>query len=112
MYEYAHDGPPGCWIVTESGAGGDPDTARRLLRVLDGAPHRRGRVVIGPWPLRQPVLDAEISPDGRWTGSLATEHRSVQLRAIRSVWYRDPARSPDRRTDHAAIADLLQGEHR
>jgi hypothetical protein len=37
MYEYAHDGPPGCWIVTESGAGGDPDTARLLLRVLDGA---------------------------------------------------------------------------
>jgi ATP-grasp ribosomal peptide maturase len=43
------------------------------------------------WFPRRLVLDAEISPDGRWLGSLATEHRSVQLSEIRSVWYRDPA---------------------
>lgn len=43
------------------------------------------------WFPRRLVLDAEISADGVWSGSLATEHRSVQLQEIRSVWYRDPA---------------------
>lgn len=43
------------------------------------------------WFPRRLVLDAEINPDGRWCGSLETEHRAVQLSEIRSVWYRDPA---------------------
>lgn len=43
------------------------------------------------WFPRRLVLDAEISPDGLWSGSLGTEQRSVQLSEIRSVWYRDPA---------------------
>jgi ATP-grasp ribosomal peptide maturase len=42
------------------------------------------------WFPRHLVLDAEINPDELWSGSLATEHRSVQLSGIRSVWYRDP----------------------
>lgn len=43
------------------------------------------------WFPRRLILDAELAPDGRWRGSLATEHRSVQLSEIRSIWYRDPA---------------------
>ncbi|MGH3711255.1 MAG: MvdC/MvdD family ATP grasp protein [Pseudonocardiaceae bacterium] len=36
------------------------------------------------------TLDARLEPDG-WTGTLATTRRSVQLRDIRSVWYRHPS---------------------
>lgn len=36
------------------------------------------------------TLDARLGPDG-WDGALATEHRTVQLRDIRSVWYRHPS---------------------
>jgi ATP-grasp ribosomal peptide maturase len=36
------------------------------------------------------TLDAQLEPDG-WNGTLATERRCVQLRDIRSVWYRHPA---------------------
>jgi ATP-grasp ribosomal peptide maturase len=36
------------------------------------------------------VLDAELV-NGRWTGSLATEHRAVDLGDITAIWYRDPA---------------------
>jgi hypothetical protein len=43
------------------------------------------------WFPRQMVLDARLSEDGHWTGLLSTAHRAVDLGAIRSVWYRDPA---------------------
>lgn len=43
------------------------------------------------WFPRRLVLDAEVAPDGRWSGTLATDQRTVELRGIRSVWYRDPA---------------------
>jgi ATP-grasp ribosomal peptide maturase len=36
------------------------------------------------------VLDARLV-DGRWQGTLVTDHRSVELASIRSVFYRDPA---------------------
>lgn len=37
----------------------------------------------------QLVVDAELV-DGRWVGALRSEHRSVDLVDIRSIWYRDP----------------------
>jgi hypothetical protein len=48
------------------------------------------------------MLDAHLdSATGRWTGELRTEHRRVELGAIRSIWYRDPAafRFPTELTD-------------
>lgn len=36
------------------------------------------------------TLDARLESDG-WNGTLATERRCVQLREIRSVWYRHPS---------------------
>ncbi|HET9253826.1 MAG TPA: ATP-grasp ribosomal peptide maturase [Pseudonocardiaceae bacterium] len=36
------------------------------------------------------TLDAQLEPEG-WNGTLATEHRRVQLSEIRSVWYRHPS---------------------
>lgn len=42
------------------------------------------------WFPRQMVLDARLSDAGRWTGQLGTTHRTVDLGAIRSIWYRDP----------------------
>ncbi|MGH3917013.1 MAG: MvdC/MvdD family ATP grasp protein [Pseudonocardiaceae bacterium] len=36
------------------------------------------------------TLDARLEPGG-WDGTLATEHRTVRLRDIRSVWYRHPS---------------------
>ncbi|MEU6267501.1 ATP-grasp ribosomal peptide maturase [Saccharopolyspora shandongensis] len=53
------------------------------------------------WFPGQLVLDAHIDASGRWTGQLRTEHRSVDLEAITSIWYRDPAafRFPDTLTD-------------
>jgi ATP-grasp ribosomal peptide maturase len=42
------------------------------------------------WFPRRLALDAQLT-GGRWTGTLATEHRSVELSDIRSVWYRDPS---------------------
>lgn len=42
------------------------------------------------WFPRRLVLDARLSDDGRWTGQLSTTHRTVDLGAIRSIWYRDP----------------------
>lgn len=36
------------------------------------------------------VLEARLGADG-WDGELATEHRSVRLCDIRSVWYRHPS---------------------
>lgn len=42
------------------------------------------------WFPRRLVLDAQLA-DGRWSGTLSTEHRSVDLRDIRAIWYRDPA---------------------
>lgn len=43
------------------------------------------------WFPNQLVLDAHLGATGRWTGELRTEHRSVDLNAITSIWYRDPA---------------------
>lgn len=42
------------------------------------------------WFPRRMVLDARLGEDGRWTGRLSTAHRTVDLEAIRSIWYRDP----------------------
>lgn len=36
------------------------------------------------------TLDARLGPEG-WDGVLATPHREVRLREIRSVWYRHPS---------------------
>lgn len=36
-------------------------------------------------------LDARLDGDGRWSGVLFTEHRSVELEDIASIWYRDPS---------------------
>ncbi|MGH3873352.1 MAG: ATP-grasp ribosomal peptide maturase [Pseudonocardiaceae bacterium] len=43
------------------------------------------------WFPRRLVLDAQLAGDGRWTGELRTEHRSVRLADIRSIWHRDPS---------------------
>ncbi|WP_370949060.1 ATP-grasp ribosomal peptide maturase [Amycolatopsis sp. cg5] len=42
------------------------------------------------WFPRRLVLDAELT-GGRWTGTLSTGHRSLQLGDIRAIWYRDPS---------------------
>jgi ATP-grasp ribosomal peptide maturase len=42
------------------------------------------------WFPRAVVLEAFLGDDGRWTGILRTQHRTVDLSAIRSIWYRDP----------------------
>ncbi len=42
------------------------------------------------WFPRKLVLDARLSAEGQWTGQLRTEHRTVDLEAIRSIWHRDP----------------------
>lgn len=36
------------------------------------------------------TLETRLGPHG-WDGELATEHRSVRLSEIRSVWYRHPS---------------------
>ena len=38
---------------------------------------------------QQLTMDAELV-EGRWVGVLRSEHRSVELADIRSIWYRDP----------------------
>ncbi|WP_264081648.1 ATP-grasp ribosomal peptide maturase [Gandjariella thermophila] len=44
------------------------------------------------WFPGQLVLDAHFDPAvGRWAGELRTKYRSVELEAVRSIWYRDPA---------------------
>ncbi|WP_216207454.1 ATP-grasp ribosomal peptide maturase [Amycolatopsis aidingensis] len=43
------------------------------------------------WFPSQLALDAHLDDAGRWAGALSTEHRSVDLSDIRSIWYRDPA---------------------
>jgi ATP-grasp ribosomal peptide maturase len=42
------------------------------------------------WFPRKLMLDALLDGDGRWTGTLQTEHRMVDLGDIRSIWHRDP----------------------
>lgn len=42
------------------------------------------------WFPRDLVLDAQLV-DGRWSGTLSTEHRTVDLTDVRSIWYRDPS---------------------
>ncbi|MDQ3154990.1 MAG: ATP-grasp ribosomal peptide maturase [Actinomycetota bacterium] len=42
------------------------------------------------WFPQHLAVDAELV-DGRWVGVLRSEHRSVDLGDIRSIWYRDPA---------------------
>lgn len=41
------------------------------------------------WFPQRLTLDAEFR-DGRWRGSLDTEHHEVDLSSIRSVWVRSP----------------------
>jgi hypothetical protein len=42
------------------------------------------------WFPRSLVLEALLDGDGTWTGILATQHRTVDLGAIRSIWSRHP----------------------
>lgn len=42
------------------------------------------------WFPRSLVLEALLDSDGIWTGILATQHRVVDLGAIRSIWFRHP----------------------
>lgn len=42
------------------------------------------------WFPRELVLEALLESAGRWTGILRTKHRTVDLGAIRSIWYRGP----------------------
>lgn len=42
------------------------------------------------WFPRNLVLEALLESDGQWTGTLRTKHRTVDLGAIRSIWYRSP----------------------
>jgi ATP-grasp ribosomal peptide maturase len=42
------------------------------------------------WFPRELVLEALLDGDGRWAGILQTEHRTVDLGDIRSIWYRGP----------------------
>jgi ATP-grasp ribosomal peptide maturase len=66
----------------------DP-SADRLVEELGerGVPVFRTDLVAFPQAL---TLDARLGPDG-WDGVLATPHREVHLREIRSVWYRHPS---------------------
>ncbi len=83
----------------------DP-SADRVVEALGerGVPVFRTDLAAFPQAL---TLDARLGKDG-WDGVLATEHRQVRLREIRSVWYRHPSHfvlpegmsSPERR--HAA----------
>lgn len=72
-----------------------------VVRELD----RRGVTVFRAdtaWFPHQLTLDARLDPaTGRWTGMLATDHRSVALEDIASIWYRDPSafRFPDALTE-------------
>lgn len=53
----------------------------------------RGEAVVRldlSWFPQRLSLDAEFR-DGQWRGGLRTEHREVDLAAIRSVWVRSPA---------------------
>ncbi len=42
------------------------------------------------WFPRELVLEALLDGDGRWVGMLQTEHRTMDLGDIRSIWYRAP----------------------
>lgn len=42
------------------------------------------------WFPRELVLEALLDDEGRWAGVLRTQHRTVDLGAIRSIWYRGP----------------------
>lgn len=37
------------------------------------------------WFPRELVLEARLSPEGRWAGQLRTAHRAVDLETIRSI---------------------------
>lgn len=53
------------------------------------------------WFPERLVLEAQLEGSGEWVGGLRTDHRAVDLRDIRSIWYRDPSafRFPDTLTD-------------
>ncbi len=42
------------------------------------------------WFPRELVLEALLDDEGQWAGVLRTKHRTVDLGAIRSIWYRSP----------------------
>lgn len=42
------------------------------------------------WFPRELVLEALLDGAGRWVGTLRTQHRTVDLGDIRSIWYRAP----------------------
>ncbi len=42
------------------------------------------------WFPRELVLEALLDDEGRWSGVLRTKHRTLDLEAIRSIWYRGP----------------------
>lgn len=66
----------------------DP-SADRVVKALGerGVPVFRTDLAAFPQAL---TLDARLGEHG-WDGILATEHRQVRLREIRSVWYRQPS---------------------
>ncbi|HEX3647744.1 MAG TPA: ATP-grasp ribosomal peptide maturase, partial [Pseudonocardiaceae bacterium] len=90
--------PPGTVVVFAQEADAPVDA---VVRELD----RRGVTVFRAdtaWFPRQLTLDARLDPaTGQWTGELATEHRSVHLEDITTIWYRDPSafRFPDTLTE-------------
>ncbi|MBV9143651.1 MAG: ATP-grasp ribosomal peptide maturase [Pseudonocardiales bacterium] len=64
-------------------------SADHLVRALTelGVPVFRTDLAAFPQTLS---LDARLGPSG-WEGVLATEHRELRLKDIRSVWYRHPS---------------------
>jgi ATP-grasp ribosomal peptide maturase len=77
-------------------------SADRLVEELArrGVPVFRTDLAAFPQALK---LDARLGPDG-WDGVLATGHRQVRLRDIRSVWYRHPS--------HFEFPDGMSGPER
>lgn len=84
-------------VIFAQGADAPVDAVVRELTERDVAVFRADT----SWFPGQLVLDAHLDTNGSWTGQLRTEHRSVELEAITSIWYRDPAafRFPDTLTD-------------
>ncbi|GAA2335886.1 ATP-grasp ribosomal peptide maturase [Saccharopolyspora halophila] len=85
----------------------DDHTADAMVRALtdrEVVVHR----IDTAWFPRQLRLEAELTR-GRWTGTLAIPHRTVELGSVSAIWYRSPAayRFPEAMTEterhHAAI---------
>lgn len=88
---------PNTVVIFAQEADAPVDAVVRMLTERDVAVFR----ACTSWFPSQLVLDAHLDDTGRWAGVLRTEHRSVDLADIRSIWYRDPAafRFPAQLTD-------------